>query len=129
MGDPRKQHKKYRKPKKAFEINRIKEENAVMKKYGLKNKKEVWRAEFFITGLRNEAKQLIKNPAKQEEFLSRVKNMGFSVKNIDDVLSLKREDLLERRLQTILLKKNLVKSAREARQKIVHKHVTVAGKV
>jgi len=50
---------------------------------------------------------------------------GLKVKTIGDVLSLNKEDWLGRRLQTVLVDKNLAKSAKEARQLIVHKHVLV----
>ncbi|MEM2622289.1 MAG: 30S ribosomal protein S4, partial [Candidatus Nezhaarchaeales archaeon] len=43
------------------------------------------------------------------------------------VLSLKIEDILERRLQTIVFRKGLAKSMHHARQLIVHGHVAVGG--
>ncbi len=33
----------YLRPQKPFESQRIKEENELVKKYGLKNKKEIWK--------------------------------------------------------------------------------------
>lgn len=130
MGDPRRKHKKYRKPKKPFEKARIKEENILLKQYGLKNKRELWKMEFKIDNMRRQAKALLnKESKKQEEFLNKLKAMGLNIKALDDVLALKKEDLLERRLQTLLFRKKLANSVKHARQLVVHKHVAVAGKI
>jgi len=48
---------------------------------------------------------------------------------LDDVLSLKVEDLLERRLQTIVWRRGLAKTIHQSRQLIVHGHVTIGGRV
>ena len=37
-------HKLYKRPRKLFDISRIKDEDELVKKYGLKNKKEIWKA-------------------------------------------------------------------------------------
>jgi small subunit ribosomal protein S4 len=130
MGDPRRKHKKYVKPKKPFEKERIREENLLLKKYGLKNKRELWKAEFRIANIRRQAKVLLnKEQAKQDEFLNKLKLIGLKVKSVDDVLALNKESLLERRLQTIVFRKKLANSIKHARQLIVHKHVSIAGKV
>jgi len=44
---------------------------------------------------------------------------------LDDVLDLSIEDILERRLQTIVLRKGLAKSTYQARQLITHGHITI----
>jgi len=129
MGDPKKQHKKYKRPRKLFEKDRIEEENIVLKKYGLKNKKEIWKAKSKIDSIRQKAKSLINDGEKQTEFINKLKKLGFSVSNLDDILSLDKEALLERRLQTIVVKKKLANTMRQARQLIVHKHIIVDGKV
>ncbi|MBI5148304.1 30S ribosomal protein S4 [Candidatus Pacearchaeota archaeon] len=128
MGDPRKQHKKYKKPRKMFEKDRIEEENSILKKYGLKNKKEIWKAKSAIENIRKRAKSLISDKEKQYEFIEKLKKQGFSVSNIDDILSLEKEAWLDRRLQTILVKKKMANTPRQARQLIVHKHILVNGK-
>ena len=48
--------------------------------------------------------------------------------SLDDVLRLTVEDLLERRLQTLVFKKGLANSPKHARQLIVHGHISVAGR-
>ncbi|PIU75958.1 30S ribosomal protein S4 [Candidatus Pacearchaeota archaeon CG06_land_8_20_14_3_00_35_12] len=124
----RRQHKKYRKPKNSFDKERIEEEKKIVQKYGLKNKREIWKADAFIDKIRKTAKKLLTAEAeKQEAFLEKIIKLGLTGKNskIDDILSLKKEDILERRLQTIVFKKGLAKTPNHARQLITHKHVAV----
>lgn len=125
MGDPRRKHKKYQRPKKRFNTTRIKEEDSLLKEYGLKSKKELWKAEFRIDKIRKQAQKFIDKPHEQEKFLNKLKAQGFKVNAIDDALALKKEDLLERRLQTILLRKKLANTIKHARQLITHKHVAI----
>jgi len=44
MGKPKFSRKKYETPSHPWQEDRIKAENELVKKYGLKNKKEVWKA-------------------------------------------------------------------------------------
>jgi len=121
-----KQHKQYSRPRKLFEIARIAEENALVEKYGLKNKREIWKADALVSKLRKEAKKLITAQNDiQEIFISRLVEKGFIKKGskIDDVLDLKKENILDRRFQTIVFRKGLAKTPKEARQMIVHRHV------
>lgn len=129
MGDPGRRHKKYRKPKKKFEIQRIKDEDLLIGKYGLKNKKEIWKAEFKIDKIRRQAKRWINKPEEQLQLITKLKILGLKVNAIDDVLALTKEDVLERRLQTVLLRKGLAKTPKDARQLIVHKHVAVDNNI
>ena len=55
--------------------------------------------------------------------------MGISVSEISDVLGLTKENLLNRRLQSVLVKKKLARSPNQARQLIVHKNVIVGKNV
>ncbi|MEM4152978.1 MAG: 30S ribosomal protein S4 [Candidatus Pacearchaeota archaeon] len=131
MGDPRRLHKRYKRPKKIFSKARIEEEKALLKKYGLKNMREIWRAETEINRIRNQAKKLILKPESQEEFFNRLIKIGLIKKGatIDDVLALTKEQLLERRLQTIVFKKGLAKTIKEARQLITHKKIKIADNI
>lgn len=129
MGDPGRRHKKYMKPKKRFETQRMEEENVLLKKYGLKNKKEIWKAEFKIDKIRRRAKSLIRKPEGQLQLISKLKTLGFKVNAIDDALALTKEDLLERRLQTILVRKRIARTPKEARQLITHKYVVINGSI
>jgi small subunit ribosomal protein S4 len=121
---PIRKHKKYSRPRKMYDAVLIKEENDLIKKYGLKNRREVWRASFAVEKIRNIAKSLITADEKRkEEFLKIQAEKGFNVKNIADVLGLSKEDYLKRRLQSVLVSKNLAKTHKQARQLIIHKHV------
>lgn len=130
MGDPKKLRKRYKRPKQTFTKARIEEEREILNKYGLKNMREIWRAETEINRIRNQAKKLIVKPESQEDFFNRLIKIGLIKKGstIDDVLALTKEQLLERRLQTILFRKGLAKTIKEARQLITHKKVKIADR-
>ncbi|MBI2583187.1 MAG: 30S ribosomal protein S4 [Candidatus Aenigmarchaeota archaeon] len=131
MGHPRRHRRKYSRPLKPYDKNRITNEKSMMKKYGLRRKKEIWKAEAVVRIFRQRARDLLveSNPKLKEEMMQRLRKMGITVNNPEDVLSLKLEDLLSRRLETIVHKKGVAKSLKEARQMIVHGHVKVGGKV
>lgn len=125
----KRKHKLYSKPKRPFDKSRIDEEAKIKKNFGLKNKKEIWKAEARIKSIREKAKNLISSDKKEQESLfKKLKKIGLEVNSIADVLSLDREDYLGRRLQTIVLKKGFATTSRSARQLIVHKKVLVDGK-
>ncbi|MAG61853.1 30S ribosomal protein S4 [Candidatus Pacearchaeota archaeon] len=124
------QKKKYSRPQRPFDKARIDEENILREKYGLKNKKEIWKADASIGRIRNLAKQLI--TASEEDknaFIERMKARGFEVENIAEVLALDKEDWLKRRLQTILVVKKLTTTPKQARQLIAHKHVSIGNQI
>jgi len=128
----RKQHKKFTSPRRLFDKARIDEENILLKNYGLKNKKEIWKADFLVNKARNQAKALITASAeKQKEFIERLIAKGLVKKGaqIDDVLALTKEAILERRLQTVVFKKGIAKTAKAARQSITHRHIMVDGEI
>ena len=132
MAGIRRQHKKYSRPRKAFDTERITEENEVVKKYGLKNKKEIWKAEAQVKRLRGIAKSLITASAEEQKaFIERLAAKGFLKEgsHIDDVLDLKREDYLNRRLQTIVLRKGLGRTPKHARQMITHRFIVIDDKI
>jgi small subunit ribosomal protein S4 len=128
MGDIKRKRKKFSKPKQLYEIGRINSENEIVKKYGLKNKKEIWKAKSAVSRFRKRAKELIgEDSEKQQNFFEKLQKMGFNVANISDVLALTEENLLERRLQTFVFKKKIANTPKEARQLIVHKRILVNG--
>ena len=130
MGDIKLRKKKYKKPKRPFDKQRIDEENSLTQKYGLKNKKEIWKAESKIAKVRRRAKLLIpKSDEERKKFFEKLNKQGFDVKDTSDALALTKEDWFKRRLQTIIFDKKLVRTIKQARQLIVHKYVLVNGKV
>jgi len=124
----KRKHKKYSRPKRPFDKTRIDEEVEIKKEFGLKNKREIWKADAQIKSIREKAKKLISaEPKMQKAFIEKLKKIGFNVNSIADVLSLEKKDYLKRRLQTILLIKKLATTSKGARQLIVHKKVLIDG--
>jgi len=130
MGDIKKKRKLFSRPKKLFDRNRIDQENILVEKYGLKNKKEIWKAKSLVSKFRRRAKQLIKSPKDEQIiFFNKLNKIGMKVTNISDILALTEENLLDRRLQTFVHKDKFANSPKHARQLIVHKRVLVNGAV
>jgi len=137
MGDPKKTRKKYQTPSHPWQLARIEEEKHLMRDYGLKNKTELWRMHSIARTMAIQAKTLIAeraNPQSKKEkdlLLSRVVRYGLISAGdpIESVLALNSKDLLERRLQTQVVRKNLARSMKQARQFITHKHIMVNKKV
>lgn len=125
----KRQKKKYSRPRKPFDKTRIDEENILRERYGLKNKKEIWKADASIRRIRNLAKELItKSEEEKQAFVERLQKKGFQVENLADALALNKEDWLKRRLQTVVHAKKLTTTPKQSRQFITHKHVTINGK-
>ena len=69
--------KRYSRPKKAYEISRIKEENALLKRYALKNKLEVWKNIAQVDYFRRRAKSLAKSSLEEQNILfNKLKNIS-----------------------------------------------------
>ncbi len=134
MGDPRKTKKHYSRPKKRWDRGRIEEERKLMETYGLKNKREIRRFETVLRGKRQQARKMLAMPAtKREKFekqlMKSLERMALLKvgSTLDDVLSLSLPSLLERRLQTIVWRKNLASTIKQARQFITHGHIAIHG--
>jgi small subunit ribosomal protein S4 len=127
----------YETPNHPYQGERIAEESGLLGKYGLKNKEELWRAQSELRNYRREARELLGQTqgdteaatAEAEEFLARLKRIGVLGEQdaLDDVLSLDITDVLERRLQTVVYRKGLANTTKQARQFISHGHITVDG--
>jgi len=126
----KRKHKAYSRPKRPFDKPRLEEEAQIKKEFGLKNKKEIWKAEAQIKSLREKAKKIISaKPEEQNALFARLKKIGLEVNSIADVLALDKRDYLKRRLQTVLVDKKFTTTTKTARQLISHKKVLVDGKV
>jgi small subunit ribosomal protein S4 len=127
----------YETPNHPFQGERINDEARLLETYGLKNKEELWRAQSELRAYRREARKLLGRTQgdaeaaakKGDEFLARLKRIGVldEEDSLDDVLSLDVTDVLERRLQTVAYRKGLANTTQQARQFIVHGHITVDG--
>ncbi len=124
----KRKHKLYSRPKKLYDKPRIEEEGQIVKKFGLKNKREIWKAQAKVDSMREKAKKLISASEEDKNaFFERLNKIGLNVHSIADVLSLTKEDYLGRRLQTVVASKNLAPTVKAARQLITHKKVIVNG--
>lgn len=134
MGHPRRLRKKYSTPGHPFEKARIEEENKLLSEYGLKNKKEIWKAKSKIRNFRAQARAIQadrteKRAEREKILLNKLKRLGLLKEGgLDEVLALDVKDLLERRLQTIVYRKGLARSVKQARQLITHGHIAIDGR-
>jgi small subunit ribosomal protein S4 len=139
MGDPKFSKRKYESPAQPWEGERIKAENELLQKYGLKNKRELWTAQSFVRRLRAQSRELqarlrTGDPQAQketEELLGRCGRMALLPADgatLNDVLALNTEAVLARRLQTVVYRKGLAFTPKQARQMIVHGHASVGGR-
>jgi small subunit ribosomal protein S4 len=136
MGDPRKPKKLFRRPRRIWTTDQLNAELYIVGSYGLRNKRELWRAQSEVARYRNQARALLALPTevrqqKETQLLSFLNRLGLVNQSatLDDVLNLKIEDLLERRLQTIVMKKGETKSAQQARQMVAHGHVSLGNRI
>jgi small subunit ribosomal protein S4 len=111
------------------------EELEFLGKYGLRNKREFWKMRTTLGNWRSIARKsrsLSKERAAevQETLSKKLIRLGVvgPEARFEDVLSLTVEDLLKRRLQTIVFEKGFAKTIYQARQFIVHGHIQVVGK-
>jgi len=107
----------------------------VMGSYGLRNKRELWKAQTEVARIRNQARALLAlsteaRSEKEMRLLNFLNRLGLVKEgaSLDDILNLKLEDLLERRLQTIVMKKVSTKSPYQARQIVSHGHVSIGNR-
>jgi small subunit ribosomal protein S4 len=135
MGDPRKSKKNYNRPRSIWTSDQISSELYVVGSYGLRNKRELWKAQTEIARIRNQARALLAlaidvRHEKETQLLNYLSRLGLvsDQSTLDDVLNLKIEDILERRLQTIIMKKSNLKSPYQARQLVVHGHVSIGNR-
>jgi small subunit ribosomal protein S4 len=135
MGDPKKQRKKFDTPRFRWRKDVLQEELKLLGQFGLRNKHELWRHKTALSKNRSIARSLIsKTPeerAKMEnELLAQLKKKGILQETavLDNVLDLTIEDILERRLQTIVFRKGLARTVSQSRQLITHGHITIDGR-
>jgi small subunit ribosomal protein S4 len=132
MGDPKRQRRKFETPRFPWRKDVLQEELKLLGTFGLRNKHELWRHETMLSKFRGIARSLIgRTPEErmkmENELLTRLKKIGVLQETavLDDVLDLSIEDILERRLQTIVFRKSLTKTVHQSRQLITHGHITI----
>ena len=136
MGDTKNFRRGWRKPKRPFNFELKMEELKTLGTFGLKTKRELWKARTELSRVRNQARSLLalrQDVRDKEEpiLIHSLSRIGLIEQNatLDDVLNLEIDDLLSRRLQTIVMKKFYFKSPYQARQAISHGHVIIGDRV
>ncbi|HIE41034.1 MAG TPA: 30S ribosomal protein S4 [Candidatus Aenigmarchaeota archaeon] len=133
MGDPRKLRKYWEKPKKMFDGARIGREYELVKKYGFRRKREIWKLEYLFKNYKRRVRKILASYDENEKniLINKLARLGVLTKNssLDDVLNLKLEDFCERRLQSMVYKKGLANTIKHARQLIVHKKIIIDERI
>lgn len=141
MGDPKRHRKKYTTPTHPWDKARLEKEVQLVIKYGLRNKRELWRFQNILRKYRRVARDLLAEidlpgkegeiaKAKAQTVIRKLYKMGILPENatLDDILNLSVEDFLERRLQTMVYRQGIARTIKQARQFITHGHVAVDGR-
>ena len=137
MGHPKFPSKHYDTPSHPWQKVRIEEESGLIHQYGLKNKREIWRANTKVREMRRQARKLTANSgddqAQKEKnlLLAKLNRLGMLEQNsgLEDVLTMTPESVLDRRLQTQVYLQGLSSTVKQARQLIVHGHISIDGAV
>ncbi len=136
MGDPKFSRKKFKRPSHPWQKARIVEEEHLKKKYAYKNKCELWKVTSKLRNIRAQARSLIprigtkQGDLEKKQLIDKLLRYGLisDKADLDDILKLSIEDLLNRRLQSLIFKKGLANTVKQARQLIVHGHVCVGDR-
>ena len=137
MGDPKFPSKHYDTPSHPWQKVRIEQESGLIHQYGLKNKKEIWRANTKVREMRRQARKLTANSndvqAQKERdlLLAKLNRLGMIEQNsgLEDILRMSPENILDRRLQTQVYLQGLASTVKQARQLIIHGHISIDGAV
>ena len=136
MGDPKKARKQYSRPRSPWRADQLAQELYLLGTYGLRNKRELWKAETQLSSVRKQARTLLAatqvvREREEKKLLDSLRKKGLIKEEatLDDILSLTVEDMLARRLQSMIFKKGMALSPLHARQLIVHGHVAVGDRI
>ena len=136
MGDPKYPRRVWRKPKRPLNYELKMEELKTVGTFGLRTKRELWKAHTELSRVRHQARSLL--ALRQEERLEKEPILMKSLARIglvsndatlDDVLNLQVTDILSRRLQTMVMKKLGFKTPYQARQAVVHGHIMIGDRI
>jgi len=136
MGDPKTSRRVWKKPKRPLNYNLMMDELKTLGTFGLKTKRELWKARTNLSKLRHQARSLLalrqeNRKEKEPVLINSLSKIGLVDKNstLDAVLNLQVTDLLSRRLQTIVQRKLYFKTPYHARQAIVHGHIMIGDRI
>ena len=135
MGDPKRQRKKFDTPRFPWQMDMLNAELKLLGQYGLRNKREIWRHKTLLSKYRGIGRSLLgmsaEERSKQEkQLMDRLHRIGILPEEaeLDDVLDMSLEDILERRLQTLVFQRGFAQSIQQARQLIAHGHISIGGR-
>lgn len=119
-------------PRRPWDKEKLEEDKELIKKYGLRRKQEIYRAETLVRQIRRRARKLFaaRDAETEKVLFKKTYDMGLTEEgaSLDRILELKPQNILERRLQTLLVKKALANTPMQARQFITHGHISAGGK-
>ena len=135
MGDPKYPRRVWKKPKRPLNYELKMDELKTLGTFGLRTKRELWKAHTELSRVRHQARSLLalrKETREEKEpiLMKSLARIGLvsADSTLDDVLNLQVNDLLSRRLQTIVLKKLGFKTPYQARQAVVHGHIMIGDR-
>ena len=112
------------------------EELKTLGTFGLRTKRELWKAHTKLSSVRHQARSLLAlqqdvREEKEPILMKSLARIGLvsSDSTLDDVLNLQVTDLLTRRLQTLVFKKFGFKTPYQARQAVVHGHIMIGDRI
>jgi len=136
MGDPKNPRRAWKKPKRPLNYDLKMEELKTLGTFGLKTKRELWKAHTQLSKLRHQARSLLalRQEVREEKepiLMQSLAKVGLVEESstLDDVLNLQVTDLLSRRLQTVVQKKFSFKTPYQARQAVVHGHIMIGDRI
>ena len=137
MGDPKFPSKHYNTPSHPWQKNRIEQEKTLIHQYGLKNKREIWKANTKVRSMRRQARKLTANASDEQAqkekslLLTKLNRLGMLEEGsgLEDILRMEPESFLDRRLQTQVYLQGLASTVKQSRQLIIHGHISVDGAV
>lgn len=124
--------KTYETPNEGWSEERIQREEELTEEYGLKNKKEIYKAQSQLRSFRREARKLVAQDDDSEQVKAikkRAHELGLvkGEAELEELFTLNVTDFLDRRLQTAVNRRGYADTVNEARQLVVHGHVYVDG--
>jgi small subunit ribosomal protein S4 len=136
LGDPKKSRKRFSRPRSPWRADQLAQELYLLGTFGLRNKRELWKAQTQLSSVRKQARTLLAatqavRQREEKKLLDSLRKKGLirEEATLDDILSLTVEDMLARRLQSMVFKKGMALSPLHSRQLIVHGHVAVGARI
>jgi small subunit ribosomal protein S4 len=137
MGDPKRIKRTWEGPRHPWRRENLHEELSLIGEYGLRNKKELFKAQTIARRYRKMARAILalsesERLEQEKPLITRLYKRGlikYQDATADTVLSLTAKDVLERRLQTIVFRKGFAPTIHAARQMVVHRHIVLGDRV